>query len=246
MLLIGRTLPRRPFLLWTLAGWTLRLSRSRPSIRPRRLWPNFWPGNRFWRPSSTFITLAFYPASPPRVCAWGDREPVPPSFTCTPVFSRTFMSPSPSMSLQWASFRHSMWLPPRFTQTPGRPSRPFACCVTLCVFTPPPLAFFLIILLTPQKRLLGIFWSVGRTACCLTPSPSPISVLRSGLWRLSFGPRRRLVSLTRPASRGFLSIGLARGWGWVGGSFPLWYPPEEASMSGADRCIYQGGAMGGR
>lgn len=41
------------------------------------------------------------------VCAWGDRIPVPPSSTCTLVFSRTYMSLSPLTNSQWASFRRS-------------------------------------------------------------------------------------------------------------------------------------------
>jgi len=102
-------------------------------------------------------------------------------------------------------FRRSMWLPPRFIRTLGRPFTPFACCVTLCVFTPPPLVFFPIIPLTLPQGPLGILWSVGRATCCLTPSPSLIS----SLWRLWFGPRRRPIFSTRSVARGFLFIGLA-------------------------------------
>jgi len=87
----------------------------------------------------------------------GDQVPVPHSFTCIPIFFQTYTFLFHLTNLQWASFERSMWLPPKFIQTHGRPFRPFACYAVSCVFTLLPLPSFLIIPLTHPTYVLALF-----------------------------------------------------------------------------------------
>jgi len=102
--------------------------------------------------SSFFSVL---PCSSTKSVCLGRSSTGPPFFYMSLVSLKTYMYLSLSIGSQWVSFERSMWRPPKFTQTHGRPSRPFACCVTSFDFIPLPLPFFLIILFTPPNLCHG-------------------------------------------------------------------------------------------